>query len=110
MKKTESEKEKKFNILDFSSYKKVEGQYTKQFIKNSRCVKLGESETEVAAAVSQSKSESVELLERAHKPKKITAIFVKDTEFAEFIGKYVDDSERFLIPAIKTAKSFILKT
>lgn len=109
MKKTESEKEKKFNILDFSSYKKVEGQYTKQFIKNSRCVKLGESETEVAAAVSQSKSESVELLERAHKPKKITAIFVKDTEFAEFIGKYVDDSEKLFDAVNKDSGEFHLE-
>lgn len=36
-----------FSIIEFSQYKNVECQYTRQFIKNSRCVKIRESENEV---------------------------------------------------------------
>lgn len=82
---------KKFNILEFSSFNDIPGQYTKEFIKNSRCVKISESENEVNVAFAQSFSGSVKILKQTHGPKKVNAISVKDSEFAEFIGNYVDN-------------------
>nr|WP_318660528.1 GspE/PulE family protein [uncultured Treponema sp.] len=80
-----------FNILDFSDYKSVQGQYTKQFIKNSRCVKLDESENDVTVALSETASDCVPVLQHAHNGKEVKTIAVKDSDFAEFIGKFVDD-------------------
>ena len=79
-----------FNILEFSEYKNVKGQYTSQFIKNSCCVKLEETETKVTVVVSESKKNSIKILKQVHDHKEIYALEVSDTEFAEFIGKYVD--------------------
>lgn len=79
-----------FNILEFSEYKNVKGQYTSQFIKNSCCVKLEETETKVTVVVSENKKNSIKILKQVHAHKEIYALEVSDTEFAEFIGKYVD--------------------
>lgn len=87
---------KGFDIISFSNYKQVEGQYTNQFIKNSRCVKISETETEVSIAVSKSFTESIRVLEQAHSPKKINILAVKDTDFVEFIGNYIDGSDKKL--------------
>lgn len=84
------DKTSEFNILEFSDYKAVNGQYTVQFIKSSRCVKLDESEKNVTVVVSQNKINSVKILKQVHEPKGIKMIVVKDTDFAEFIGKFVD--------------------
>ena len=81
-----------FNIITFSEYKNVENQYTNQFIKNSRCVKLEENEQSVIVAVSESMSGNTEVLKKVHYGKKIITKVVKDTDFAEFIGKFVDDT------------------
>ena len=53
-----------FNILEFSEYKNVKGQYTSQFIKNSCCVKLEETETKVTVVVSESKKNSIKILKK----------------------------------------------
>ena len=79
-----------FNILEFSNYKNVEGQYTSQFIKSSRCVKINESDNDVTVAVAQGKADRVKILEQAHRNKRIKQIVVRDSDFAEFIGKFVD--------------------
>lgn len=83
---------KGFNILEFSNYKDIAGQYTDQFIKSSRCVKISESENEVVSAVSKSYAGSVKPLEQAHEPKKVKAVLVKNSDFAEFIGSFVDNA------------------
>ncbi len=83
---------KKFNIIGFSNYKEIKGQYTKKFIKSSRCVKISESENEVVAAVARSCSDSVKVLKQAHAPKEVKSILVDDTDFAEFIGNFVDSA------------------
>ena len=79
-----------FNILEFSNYKNVEGQYTSRFIKSSRCVKINESDNDVTVAVAQGKADRVKILEQAHRNKRIKQIVVRDSDFAEFIGKFVD--------------------
>lgn len=79
-----------FSILDFSDYKNIDGQYTSQFIKNARCVKIKESDKYVTVAVSQGKSDRIEILNQVHSGKEIKSIIVKDSDFAEFIGRFVD--------------------
>ncbi len=79
-----------FNITEFSKYKSIEGQYTNSFIKTSHCVKLLESNDIVTVAVSESYVTKSEILLKVHFPKKINYIKVSDSDFAEFIGKYVD--------------------
>jgi len=81
-----------FNIIEFSQYKNVECQYTCQFIKNSRCVKIRESENEVTVAVAKSKLDTIKLLAQVHEPKQIRNVIVNDSDFAEFIGNFVDNT------------------
>lgn len=88
-------KTSEFNILEFSDYKNIDGQYTKQFIKNSRCVKINESDHDVTVAIAQGKTDSIKILEQAHWNKEIKQIVVKDSDFAEFIGKFVDNTTEF---------------
>lgn len=83
-----------FDILEFAGFRNIEGQYTREFIKGSRCVKISEAENEVAVAVSQSHTASIKILEQAHGPKKVRAVIVKDSDFAEFIGNFVDSAEK----------------
>lgn len=79
-----------FNILEFSDYKNVDGQYNVQFIKNSRCVKISESEKEVIVAVAQTCEGNISILNQVHKGKELKTVVIKDSDFAEFIGKFVD--------------------
>mgnify|MGYP004554459367 CR=1 FL=1 len=81
-----------FNIREFSQYKNVGCQYTCQFIRNSRCVKIHESETEVTVAVAKSKLGTIKLLAQVHEPKHINHVIVEDSDFAEFIGNFVDNT------------------
>lgn len=87
MKKIETDN---FNNLEFSDYKNVIGQYTNQFIKSSRCIKINETEKEVAVAVSQISKDNICLLKLVHKGKELKSVIIKDSDFAEFIGKFVD--------------------
>ena len=66
-----------FNILEFSDYKNVDGQYTSQFIKSSRCVKINESDNDVTVAVARGKTNGIKILEQAHRNKEIKQIVVK---------------------------------
>ena len=86
--------ENEFNILEFSSYRNVEGQYTREFIKNSGCVKIDECENEVRVAVAESKQKSLKILKEAHWGKDVRSVVVKDCDFAEFTGKFVDGAVR----------------
>lgn len=79
-----------FNILEFADFMNIKGQYSIQFIKNTCCVKVDESESEVIIAVAQGKTDCIKLLRQVHNDKEIKTIVVKDTDFAEFIGKFVD--------------------
>lgn len=80
----------KFDITEFSHYKEVEGQYTDQFIKGSRCVKISETEKVVTVAVSEKFRDKVSVLERVHAPKELSIRITKEFDFAEFIGNFVD--------------------
>lgn len=79
-----------FNIIEFSHYKKIPGQYTDQFIKESRCVKVFEDSNTVTVAAAESFREKTKVLSSVHYPKRIKIITVKDSEFAEFTGNFVD--------------------
>ncbi|MCQ2601212.1 MAG: GspE/PulE family protein [Treponema sp.] len=79
-----------FKITDFSQYRNVEGQYTDQFIKKRRAVLVENKEDEVIAAVSESYKDDNGMLEKVHSPKKLSFLVVRDSDFAEFIGSYVD--------------------
>ena len=79
-----------FDITEFSSYKEVFGQYTDQFIKSSRCVKISDGDTSVRIAVSENFKEKADVLKAVHAPKEIELLLVKDSDFAEFIGSFVD--------------------
>ena len=82
--------EKSFDITQFFSYKNVPGQYTDAFIKNSRCVKLDETDSLVKVIVSESSKETSSLLKSVHSPKETEFIVVKDSDFAEFTGSCVE--------------------
>ena len=61
---------KDFDITKFSTYKNIQGQYTEDFIKACRCVKLEETEKEVSIAVSEKYIDKIELLNKVHFPKR----------------------------------------
>lgn len=79
-----------FDITEFSQYKEINGQYTDQFIKGSRCVKLSETETVVTIAVSEKFKDKLFILKQIHSPKEVSTKIVKESDFAEFIGNFVD--------------------
>lgn len=83
---------KKIDITCFSDYKTVPGQYRDSFIIGSRCVKLDENDCEVVVAVSESYRDKCAVLETVHTGKKLTLVAIKDSQFAEFIGNYVETS------------------
>lgn len=87
-----------FDITSFSRYKDVKGQYTVPFIRNSRCVKISETEDSVSIAVSEKFCGKIALLESMHSPKKLDVKKVRDSDFAEFIGSFVEN-----VPAKETA-------
>ena len=98
-----------FNILEFSDYKNVDGQYTSQFIKSSRCVKINESDNDVTVAVARGKTNSIKILEQAHRNKEIKQIVVKDSDFAEFIGKFVDSTAEITLTLNEENKEYRLE-
>ena len=98
-----------FNILEFSDYKSVDGQYTSQFIKSSRCVKINESDNDVTVAVALGKTNVIKILEQAHRNKEIKQIIVKDSDFAEFIGKFVDGTAEITLTLNEENKEYRLE-
>lgn len=84
----------KFDITEFSHYKEIEGQYTDQFIKGSRCVKISETEKAVAVAVSEKFKDKAAVLKRIHHPKELKIKITREFDFAEFIGNFVDKGYR----------------
>lgn len=106
MKKIETDN---FNILEFSDYKNVIGQYTNQFIKSSRCIKINETEKEVAVAVSQNSKNDICLLKLVHKGKELKSVIIKDSDFAEFIGKFVDRTTENTSAVNKEKKEYRLE-
>ncbi len=83
-------KDLKPDITEFAWYRAVTGQYTDSFIKTSRCVKLNESDDEVCVAAAQNAADDIGILTLVHSPKKIRVVQVKEADFAEFVGKYVE--------------------
>ncbi len=79
-----------FNLLDFGEWKEVEGQYSASFIKKAGCVKVREKEGIVIAAICEGKEETEEILRKYHFPLKVEVFYVKESEFTEFTGKYID--------------------
>lgn len=98
-----------FDITEYSNYKDIHGQYTDRFIKSSRCVKIEESEEKVIVAVAQSRVDSVNVLGKVHEGKSIETIVVKDSEFVEFIGKYVDGTLKIQADSKKSSGEFCLE-
>ena len=88
-------KEIYFDIITFSEYSKIENQYTDDFIKNSRCVKIRESADHVEIAISEGFENKIELLEIIHAPKKIKQVIVTHKEFAEFVGNQVEKTVEY---------------
>ncbi len=84
------DKNTEFDITQFSSYRDVKEQYTDQFIKTSRCVKVYDSNTIITSAISESSRDKEEILRKVHFPKDLKILLVKDSDFAEFIGKFVE--------------------
>lgn len=87
---------KDFDITKFSTYKNIQGQYTEDFIKACRCVKLEETEKEVSIAVSEKYIDKIELLNKVHFPKRLEIINIHDSDFVEFIGSFVDSTSEIL--------------
>ena len=100
---------KKIDITEFSDYKKVPGQYRDSFIIGSRCVKLNEDEKVVTVALSESFKEKKSVLDKVHAGKQISAVLIKDSQFAEFIGNYVETSGEKNSSTEKTETSFSLE-
>lgn len=80
----------KFSVTGFSGYRKVEDQYPDEFIKGSLCVKISETPEEVVVCASESRMEDVRVLDEFHHPKKVRYLWTKESDFAEFIGSFVD--------------------
>lgn len=99
----------KIDITEFSDYKKVPGQYRDSFIIGSRCVKLNEDEKVVTVALSESFKEKKSVLDKVHAGKQISAVLIKDSQFAEFIGNYVETSGEKNSSTEKTETSFSLE-
>lgn len=89
-----NEYETKLDIKNFSLYRTIDRQYTDDFIKSSRCVKKDENDDEVFVFVSQDYKEKISLLEKIHFPKSVRTIFVKDSDFVEFIGNHVEKNSK----------------
>lgn len=81
---------KEFTITSFTNYRKIEGQYSDEYIKNSLCVKISENKDTVKIAVSERKLKKAKELESVHFPKKVIYNVVEDKSFAEFIGSIVE--------------------
>lgn len=79
-----------FEILSFSDYNSVKDQYTDDFIKNSKCVKISESDDAVLVCISEKNVEVESLIKNVHQPKKVEFNRVKEIDFAEFIGSFVE--------------------
>ena len=86
----ENASDSSFDITKFSSYSEVEGQYTDSFIKGSRCVKISEDAESVTVAISSSYRDKNEIIGKVHYPKNIESLVVDDSDFAEFIGNFVE--------------------
>lgn len=98
-----------FDITEFSWHREVAGQYTDRFIKASRCVKVSDSEECITVAVSDSFRDSIGILRQVHSPKKLKTEIVKDSRFAEFIGRFVEKPEEEKEEAECTGSGFRLE-
>ena len=83
---------KNYKISDFSKYKEVSSQYTDDFIKNRLCLKLSEDDETVEIAVAESRKNVIDELKKVHSGKRIKQILIKDSDFVEFIGNVVEQS------------------
>lgn len=98
-----------FDITKFSWYKDIKGQYLESFIKSSRCVKIKETDSSVLIAVAEAARKNTEVLIKVHSPKTIKLEIVKDTDFAEFIGNFVDCKSFLEVNQTNEFSSFILE-
>lgn len=84
-----------FDIISFSEYNNVENQYTDDFIKNSRCVKISETADCVEVAISEGFEDKIDLLKSIHASKKIKQVLVTHKDFAEFVGTQVEKTLQY---------------
>lgn len=82
-----------FNITEFSSFSEIYEQYSVEFIKAQRCVVIACDEKQAVIAKSEKSSCKKEFFEKIHNSKFIEIIEVKDNDFAEFIGSFVEKAE-----------------
>ncbi len=91
-----------FDIAGYSNYRDCVNQYSDSYIKNACAVKVSEDDSNVCVAVALSHSEdSISYLTGFHLPKKTEFIIVKDEDFLEFVGNFVD-------LAVKTSRQPVL--
>ena len=82
-----------FDIKEFSSYRSVPEQYSSDFIKNQKSVIILNSRNEIKIIRAESSLCDDAFFEKLHKNKTVTVVNVKDSEFSEFIGKYVEENK-----------------
>jgi type II secretory ATPase GspE/PulE/Tfp pilus assembly ATPase PilB-like protein len=85
----------KFNIINFSAYKEIHGQFTDEFIKSAGAVKIDETDNCILIAIRNiGENQTKNTLCQAFQNKKIDFVPVSDTDYEEFIGKFVEKESR----------------
>ena len=100
-------KNETFDIKEFSSFRNIAEQYSDAFIKSQKAVIAENNENELKILCAESSDCTQEFFTKIHNGKAILIEKVKDTEFSEFIGKYVEVS--FESTEIQTKSEFSLE-
>src|SRR5574344_1073934 len=85
----------KFDITVFDTFRTITNQYTDSFIKNSGAVKVMEEGESITVAVRMSCIDTCkEILSSYHQGKKLLFINVSDSDFSEFVGRYLENTNQ----------------
>ena len=98
-----------FRITDFSSFAEVDNQYSVDFIKAQKCVVVSCDEEKIVIAQSEKSSFSEDFFKKLHSPKKIEIMKVRDSDFAEFTGSFVEKSAGGTINQLTEKTDFSLE-
>lgn len=82
-----------FSIATFSDYSNIPGQFSSDFIKATKVVKVSETESQILIAATDSSTEGIKTIQTLNQTKSTEVIFVKESDFAEFIGSFVEEKE-----------------
>ena len=83
-----------FKITSFSKYEDIPNQYSDDFIKKSKCVKVSEEDNIVFVVCSSDSRGNNDFLNEIHYPKTVKFEYVKDSEFSEFVGNFVEKGNK----------------